>query len=61
MREYHRGHFVSEEFIQDYNEAYHQYRIKVRQAKKQAKAEARAKLEEAYKNGEKKRKRFWFF
>ena len=57
MEEIYKGKFVSKEFIEAFEEA---ERKKKERAKK-AKAEARAKLEEAYKNGEKKRKRFWFF
>ena len=57
MREIYKGVFVSKEFIEAFEEA---ERKKKEKAKK-AKAEAKAKLKEAYKNGEIKRKRFWFF
>ena len=57
MREYIKDVFVSERVFEIFDEAERKKKERV----KREKAEAKAKLEEAYKNGEKKRKRFWFF
>ena len=57
MQEIYKGVFVSDEFVEEYEQAVRNEKKR----KKKARAEAKAKLEEAYRTGEKKRKRFWFF
>ena len=61
MPEVQKGLFVSENLLEENRALYYKRQQERREAKKRAKAEAKAKLEEAYKSGEKKRKRFWFF
>ena len=57
MPEVQKGIYVSDRLLEERRNAYFREQKERREAKKQAKA----KLEEAYKNGEKKRKRFWLF
>ena len=57
MPEIYKGVFVSYEFIEEYEQAVRYEK----ERRKTAKAEAKSKLKEAYRTGEKKRKRFWFF
>ena len=57
MPEIYKGVFVSKEFIEEFEIADREEK----ERNKRAKAEAKAKLEETYRTGEKKRKRFCFF
>ena len=61
MPELQKGLYVSDRLLEERRNAYYKEQKERREAKKRAKAEAKAKLEEAYRTGEKKRKRFWFF
>ena len=61
MPEVQKGIYVSDRLLEERRNAYFKEQKERREAKKRAKAEAKAIVEEAYKNGEKNRKRFWFF